>query len=191
MSSRWAMVGSVGAFRPGRTRRPSGILFAIVAAGRAPARGMRFTSPSTRRRRCGPLLTGEVAMHEKPRARLVAYGVAVLATAVSLLVRWPLWPVLGDAVPHVTFFPAVMLAAYLGGCRPGRLATLLSAAAANYFLARQLASLRVNSVNDVAALVLFVLVGTVISGLCESLHRARRRLVADERRRGEEGLAHE
>src|SRR5262249_2319290 len=159
MSSRWAMVGSVGAFRPGRTRRPSGILFAIVAPGRAPARGIRFTSPAPRRRRCGPLLTGEVAMHEKPRARLVAYGVAVLATAVSLLVRWPLWPVLGDAVPHMTFFPAVMLAAYLGGFRPGLLAPLLSAAAANHFPTRQPAPFRVNSVNDVPPPVLFRLVG--------------------------------
>ena len=50
-------------------------------------------------------------MHETPRARLVAYSVAVLATVVSLLVRWPLRPVLGDAVPHMTFFPAVMVAA--------------------------------------------------------------------------------
>ncbi len=30
--------------------------------------------------------------------------------------------------------------------------------------------------SDVVALVLFVLVGAIISGLCESLHRARRRL---------------
>ena len=57
-------------------------------------------------------------MTETPRARLVAYSVAVLAPAVSLLVRWPLAPVLGDAVPHMTFFPAVMVAAYLGGFWP-------------------------------------------------------------------------
>ena len=41
------------------------------------------------------------------------------------------------------------------------------------------------------ALILFVLVGTIISGLCESLHRARRRIVADERRRAEEALTQE
>jgi len=34
----------------------------------------------------------------------------------------------------------------------------------------------------------FLLVGTVISGLSESLHRMRRRIVADERRRSEEAL---
>ncbi len=114
-------------------------------------------------------------MHETPRSRLVAYGLALLATLGSLLIRWPLWPVLGKAVPHMTFFPAVMIAAYFGGFWPGLLATILSAVAANYFITEQLASFRVTSVNDMAALGLFLLVGTIISGLSESLHRARRR----------------
>src|SRR5437016_9947324 len=106
-------------------------------------------------------------MCEAPLARFVAYAVAVLATALSLLIRWPLWPVLGDAVPHMTFFPAVMIAAYFGGFWPGLLATILSAVAANYFLTEQLSSFHVTSVNDVAALILFVLVGTIISSLSE------------------------
>jgi len=127
-------------------------------------------------------------MHETPRARLVAYGVAVLAPAVSLLVRWPLRPVLGDAVPHMTFFPAVMIAAFFGGFGPGLLATILSAVAANYLLPQQLPSFQATRVNEVAALILFLLVGSIISGLSESLHRARRRIVADERRRAEEAL---
>src|SRR5262249_61011307 len=130
-------------------------------------------------------------MHERPRARLVAYGVAVLATVVSLLIRWPLWPVLGDAVPHMTFFPAVMIAAYFGGFWPGLLATGLSAGAANYFLTGQLRSFQVTSANDVAALILFVLVCVIISALCESLHRAQRRILADERQRGAEALSQE
>ena len=121
-------------------------------------------------------------MNETTRARLIAYGVAVLAPAVSLLVRWPLWPVLEDAVPHMTFFPAVMIAAYFGGFWPGLLATGLCGVAANYFLTRQLSTFHFTSVNDVVALILFVLVGTIISGLCEFLHRARRRVVANERR---------
>jgi hypothetical protein len=37
-----------------------------------------------------------------PRTRLVAYGVAVLATVGCLLIRWPLQPILGSAVPHMT-----------------------------------------------------------------------------------------
>ena len=66
----------------------------------------------------------EAGMHGRPRSRLVDYSVAVLATAFLLLIRWPLWPVL-DAVPHMTFFPAVMIAAYFGGFWPGLLATFL------------------------------------------------------------------
>jgi PAS domain S-box-containing protein len=130
-------------------------------------------------------------MHDFPRPRLAPYAVAVLVTAGCLLIRWPLWPVLGDAVPHMTFFPAVMIAAYFGGFWPGLLATLLSAVAANYFLTRQLASFQVTSVNDVACLILFLLVGTIISGLCESLHRARHRLVTQERERAAEALSQE
>ena len=66
-------------------------------------------------------------------ARLVAYGVALLATAVTLRrSRGPLllgrcW---GTAVLHMAFFPAVMIAAYLGGFWPGLLATVLGALAA-------------------------------------------------------------
>src|SRR5947199_5292095 len=120
-------------------------------------------------------------MHKTQRARLIAYGVAVLAPAVSLLVRWALWPVPRDAVPHMTFFPAVMIAAYFGGFWPGFLATILSAAAANYFLTGQLRSFNLTNVNDVAGLALFVLTGTIISALSEGLHRAHRRLLTEER----------
>ena len=130
-------------------------------------------------------------MLETPRNRLVAYGVAVLATAVSLLVRWPLWPVLGHHTPFMIFIPAVVACAYWGGFRPGLLATLLGALAGTFFLVEPLWSFRIANTHDAVGLVLFVLTGTIISGLCESLHRARRRLVAQERQHAEEALAQE
>jgi hypothetical protein len=37
-------------------------------------------------------------MSDRSRARLISYGLAVLAPAVTLLVRWPLDAVLGDRV---------------------------------------------------------------------------------------------
>jgi PAS domain S-box-containing protein len=89
----------------------------------------------------------------------------------------------------MTFFPAVMIAAYFGGFWPGLLSTLLSAAAANYFFIGQFRSLHFTSPNDVAALALFVVTGVIISALSESLHRTRRRLVAQERQRAEEALS--
>src|SRR4029077_19090111 len=130
-------------------------------------------------------------MYEKSPSRLAAYSIALLATTGALLIRWPLQPVLGDAVPHMTFLPAVMIAAYFGGLWPGLLATILSAVAANLLLPGHLSSLQLATVKDVSALVLFLLVGVVISGLCESLHRARLRIVADGRRRAGEAVVHE
>jgi two-component system sensor histidine kinase/response regulator len=127
-------------------------------------------------------------MLERPRHPLSAYGVALAATAVTLLIRLMLKPVLGNAVPQMTFFPAVMIAAYFGGFWPGMLATVLSAVAANYFLAEQTPSFHVSNTNDLAALILFVLVGTIISTLCESLHRVRHHMVALERQRAEEAM---
>src|ERR1700688_4026557 len=130
----------------------------------------------------------EVRMLEKQRHPMSTHGVALAAVALTLLIRWILKPVLGNAVPQMTFFPAVMIAAYFGGFWPGMLATVLSAVAGNYFLAEQTPSFHVSNANDVAALILFVLVGTIISTLCESLHRVRHRMVALERRRAEEAM---
>ena len=101
-------------------------------------------------------------MHETPRARLVAYGVAVLATAISLLVRWPLWPVLDNRVRYMTFIPAVVLSAYYGGLWPGLLATFLSAVTGTYFLAEPGPSFAVTSAAEAVGLALFVLAGAQI-----------------------------
>ncbi len=88
----------------------------------------------------------------------------------------------------MTFFPAVMISAYYGGFGPGVLSTVLSALAAHYFLGETRFSFQLGNVHGAVALGLFILVGTVISGLSESLHRMRRRIVADERLRAEEAL---
>src|SRR6516164_5387917 len=122
-------------------------------------------------------------MADRASGRLIGYTVAVLATAVCLFLRWPLRPVLEDSVPHMTFFPAVMIAAYYGGLWPGLLATTLGALAANSFLMGPIHVLHIRGVNDLPALVLFVLTGAIISGLWESLHRTQRRLLAHERQR--------
>jgi PAS domain S-box-containing protein len=121
-------------------------------------------------------------MRESTRARLVAYGVAVLAPALTLFVRAASMPVLDDRARYIIFCPAVMIAAYLGGLRPGLLATLICAAAMDFFLIPPLYSFRIEDSYDALALSCFILVGVVSSGLCESLHRSRRRALANERR---------
>src|SRR5205823_6556766 len=115
---------------------------------------------------------------------LVAYGVAVLASAVMLLAcrLLLLQPVLGDRALYKAFLPVVLAAAYLGGFWPGLLATALSALGSTYFLIHPLDSLKITTLPDAVAVTLFVLVGTVVSGLFEALHRSRRGVEAGERR---------
>ncbi|SIO27945.1 PAS domain S-box-containing protein [Singulisphaera sp. GP187] len=127
-------------------------------------------------------------MYDTPRARRVAYGVALLNIVVSILVQWWFAPVLGGRALYMTFLPAILVAAYLGGFWPGFLATALSALAVTYYFTEPLYSFRVGSATDMSALPLFILIGTVISVLSEALHRAWRRIVADERRRADEVL---
>src|SRR3954452_1707544 len=149
--------------------------FGAVSSGRDTIRQSqpRQWAPLKAIHRGAVLFWGDGYMLERPRARVVSYGLAVLAPAACLLVRWPLWPLLRNAVPHMTFFPAVVIAAYFGGFGPGLVATVLSAIAANYFLTGQLRAFRVSDANDVAGVILFVLTGTIISVLSESLHRAQ------------------
>src|SRR5262249_2033845 len=116
------------------------------------------------------------------RARLVAYGVPVVATGLSLLVRWPLFPLLGYHSELMTFFPAIILSAYLGGIGPGPVATLLGAAAAPYFLVEPRSSFAFPDPGITSAVGLSWLAGAAIGGLTEPLHRSRRRIQASERR---------
>jgi len=121
-------------------------------------------------------------MREIPRVRLAAYGVAALATGVSLLIRLSLRPWFGYHAELMTFFPAIIFSAYLGGLTPGLLATLLGAVAGDYFFLEPQASPALADPGTAYALGLFVLTGVVITVLTESLHQSRRRIVASERR---------
>src|SRR5438045_2667744 len=62
------------------------------------------------------------------------YGVVLLTVAAALLLRWPLWSVLGSDLAFLLFWPAVVFCAWYGGFRAGLMATLLSSLAACYFL---------------------------------------------------------
>ena len=102
---------------------------------------------------------------------LIPYLVATLAPVAAAFARYELNPIWGSKLPFITFYPAVALAAWLGGVGPGLVATAVSAICALLFL-QPLGSLRVN---DLIGLTLFVLVNVLITTLNEALHRARRR----------------
>jgi len=105
------------------------------------------------------------------------YVLAVAAVVASAAVRGALTPLLGDHVLFVTFYPAVMLAAWYGGFAPGLIATALST-----ILACVLHPSPVTDVQEVAGLLLFTLVNALIVALLTGLQRARRRAEVAARR---------
>jgi K+-sensing histidine kinase KdpD len=81
----------------------------------------------------------------------------------------------GVTLPYITFYPAVMLVAAVGGQGAGSFATLLSTLYTAYFFLDPRGHLRGNSVADAVGLTVFCAMGLVISAFAGALRRARRR----------------
>ena len=61
---------------------------------------------------------------------LARYGLALMAVIVALLVHRGLGRLAGGTLPtYITFYPAVMLSALIGGVGPGLFATVAAALA--------------------------------------------------------------
>lgn len=73
---------------------------------------------------------------------MAAYSFAIAVTLVALAVRLALAPLLATGLPYLTFFPAVLLSAWLAGTRPGWVSAILSLALAWYFFMPNYASLK-------------------------------------------------
>jgi PAS domain S-box-containing protein len=69
------------------------------------------------------------AIRQHPDA---AYGIAIGLVALATLTRWALGDYFGAQVPFITFFPAIVTAALLGGLWPGVCATIVAIVAAWY-----------------------------------------------------------
>src|SRR4051812_287077 len=131
---------------------------------------------------------GDPFMRESTSRRLT-YGAALAAVAAGLGPRWQLSPGLCGGGADRPVFPPGLIAAPFGGPLAGVVVTAVAGIAAHYFVVEPRLELGFKDTGDVVALVLFVLVSTILSALCESLHRARRRILADERRRAEAALS--
>src|SRR3984893_6219617 len=106
-------------------------------------------------------------------SRLARYAVAIGATAIAVALRAVLAPLLGAKLPLVTFWPAILLSAWLGGLWPGLLATLLSGMAVSYLW---LSLPHGPDLGDAVGLLVFLSGGFLISWLVGALHGARSRL---------------
>ncbi len=107
--------------------------------------------------------------------RVWRYAVAVGAVALAILLRLALSSVLGNRVAFITFYPAVALVGMAAGGRAGLLATLLSAAAADWMVLEPARGFGLHGLADMVALGLFLAAGTVMSVTAGMLERARKR----------------
>ena len=104
----------------------------------------------------------------------VRYPAAAAIVLVAIFIRSALSPSIGpNALPFVFFFPAVTAAAWFGGLGPGILATVFSSVAANWFFFRHSPGFALSRVEDVSAIVAFLIASAFILGAIAALHRAR------------------
>ncbi len=120
---------------------------------------------------------------------LARYGVVPIAVVV--VVGLALDPILGPATYLLTLWPAVLLCAWYGGLWPGLLATGLAglgAAAGRYVLHGPARATELPvSPTELLGLLLFLLMGALVSGLGERLRTARQQGAEEERRAEEAG----
>ncbi len=113
----------------------------------------------------------------RPRLGPVArYSVAVLCAVAAIALRASLTSLWGSKFPYLTFHPAILVAAWLGGLGPGLLTTTLCAAAAVYLWIPPTYSLRIDAPGDIVSLCAFLFIGVTISILIEVLQRRERQL---------------
>ena len=112
------------------------------------------------------------------RNTLARYAVAVAATAVALLLRWLLDPVLQDNFPFTTFYAAVLVLAIYVGFGPCLLAAALGWLAAMYWFVPPRGSWAVQSLQaTLVASVLYATVSILTAVVGEISRRSKAKLV--------------
>ena len=106
------------------------------------------------------------------------YAIAVLVTAVALLVRLALNPLLGDSSPYITLFPALAFTAWYCGVGPAILSTVLGVVGAQYWFVLPMHSLRVHGARQAAGILTFFIVSSMLVVMGEIRRRREEMLRA-------------
>ena len=107
---------------------------------------------------------------------LARYVAAVAAVGAGFLLRLGLTALVGpDLATYVTFYPAVMLSALLGGLGPGLLATIAAALGVDYFILPPHEAFGITTLSDAVGLAFFTGMGVFMSVVAELYRRARQK----------------
>ena len=105
------------------------------------------------------------------------YALAFALVALAAVLRiWPLQP-LGSTLVWLTFYPAVMVVAIYGGLFAGLLATALACLTAAFLWPLLVTRPFIDKPADWLGMAVFVLTGTMISGVAEAMRRAQARAI--------------
>jgi PAS domain S-box-containing protein len=126
--------------------------------------------------------TSDLSFKNRGARLLIGYGAAMLLVAAAAAGRWGLGYAFGPMPLFLTFYPALMLAALIGGLGPGLVATTIGGLAALYLFVPPSGSLRIANTGDGVALGLFWLVGAFICVITDRLQKARAAQVSGEGR---------
>lgn len=120
-------------------------------------------------------------MQPRGRRPLLALAVGAVLLAVLTVLRLELDGILGTGLPFLFYILAVLGAAWVGGGVPGVITTVTSAPVAAYFFLGDRIGFTDIPTTDLARTATFVLVGVLLSGFAEALHRSRERVEAQAR----------
>lgn len=105
--------------------------------------------------------------------RAVRYAAAIVATAITLLLRWALNPILGAYIPYVLLCPAVAFSAWYCGIGPSLVSVVLALVGAQYWIIPPLHSLQILNKAQAVGILAFLCVSTVIIAMGEAHRHAR------------------
>ncbi len=124
-----------------------------------------------------PLIERAVRLRENPFA---AYGIAVGAIGVATLARWAVQGHAMEGTPFITFYPAIVIAALVGGFWPGVVATIASAVVAWILFIPPTFSFALTR-PEAVSLFLFIFVSGINVVVVALLNEAVNRILAQEK----------
>ena len=114
--------------------------------------------------------------------RWLPYLVALAAVCAALAVRAALDPWLGQRVPYITLFGAIIVAAWYGGPGPALLAALTAWIAAQLLFVEPRGQINLRGVQDVIEIIGYGVSSLLIAGLGGAMQSARQRSTESEQR---------
>ncbi len=131
---------------------------------------------------CTPGAGPEKPERSKSFLRARGYALALLAVAAGLGLRLGLTAQVGPGLPtYITFYPAVMIVALMGGFGPGLAATIATALVVDFWILPPAGVFAFERPVDLVGLVLFVVMGAFMSVVAESYRRGREKTAAHEK----------